>query len=144
MFLNACSSKELEKIARDIYRAFASQEAATMAMHRSSEKATAFFSKYIHPLDYEFPIPADRGPGLNPEGDDGIAIETASVHDPSPALPTQGETSMDHTMGRRSGDEALYNNILFLRDGLDYLEFQESIHEGDPGRTFEVIKVSHP
>lgn len=110
-------------------------------MHRSSEAATSFFGQYIQPLDYDYPLPGNIEPGGNPEDDDGIAFEHASSSGSAPDSTVPLAQPTDHTNEDRVGDEALYNQIILLRDGLDYLEFQESIHEGDPGRTFEIIKV---
>lgn len=140
-FLHTCSSEELESLARNLYRAFASQEAVTMSMHRSPDVASTFFSTHAPSSPYNFAVPPDLGPGGNLDGDDGVAFEPA--HAPSspnattlPSTPPDARNTNVHT-----GDELLYNNVTLLRDGLEYLEFQESIHEGDPGRTFEVIKV---
>jgi hypothetical protein len=79
-FLNTCSSQELEQVACNIYQAFASQRAATMAMHRSSEAVTTFFEQYILPLDYDFPLPANIEPGGNLDHNDGFAFEHARQH----------------------------------------------------------------
>ncbi|KAF8302082.1 hypothetical protein DL93DRAFT_500602 [Clavulina sp. PMI_390] len=38
------------------------------------------------------------------------------------------------------GDLQLYNTIILYRDLIRYSEFRESVHDGDIGRTFEVIK----
>ena len=39
------------------------------------------------------------------------------------------------------GNTLLYNNILLYRDILQLYEFNTSVHDGDIGQTFEVIKV---
>jgi hypothetical protein len=65
--------------------------------------------------------------------DDSADGDTSALPIPSTRLPHEHSTI--------PGDEAMYNNILLLRDGLDYLEFRESIRDGDPGRTFEIVKV---
>lgn len=42
-----------------------------------------------------------------------------------------------------TGDQALRNNISFLRTTFWYLEMCAAVAEGDIGRVFEVIKVCH-
>lgn len=39
------------------------------------------------------------------------------------------------------GDRLDWNNVLFLRDACWYLEFHQSICDGDTGRLHEIIKV---
>lgn len=144
-FFHSCTPDALVALARRLYRAFGSQEGANMAMHSSREKATDFFAQFIDPaVDRMFGTPTEGSPGSNVDGDDGIGLGVSVMLDDP-----DGDTSvspnpparLSHEDSVIPGDEAMYNNILLLRDGLDYLEFRESIRDGDPGRTFEIVKV---
>jgi len=132
-------------------------EAAAYAQHHNTSAAEGFFGihaqKVPAPHLGSFPQSSPSHPDLN----DGISFTNADDNDdngdnvPFPGIPAplQSQTASDSTgediqptpPDKFEGDTLLYNNILFYRDILHLYEFNSSVHDGDIGRMFEIIKV---
>ncbi|KAF8342093.1 uncharacterized protein EI90DRAFT_3011643 [Cantharellus anzutake] len=100
-------------LTHNIYTTYGTTEATTFAQHHDSTVGGAFFNSYE----------------INPSHDCNPMGNTAPVagNDPPP---------LDE---RSWGDTLLYNNIVLYRDLLHLYELNTSVHDGDIGRTFEVI-----
>lgn len=160
-YLHACSSEDLEEIARSTYRTFATTKAAYQARDMASSRASVFFEGFAISSSSGSPAPTVPAPlPASNAGDieDGVSFLSCKYPPPSDAdAPHLENSNVDPPLtintdeltgttpcndaGEIDGDMVLFNNILLYCDALLYWEFRTSIQDGDVGRTFEVIKV---
>lgn len=153
-YLFHCSAEDLEQLSRSIYRLFGTTEAADHALDHDADRATEFFSKHINErCDSLFSVPPAGQPSFSEDEDSGHSFYNAAddatggdFGDSARARveatfeePAVFEKAPDHN--EESADILMYNNALLFRDLLFYWEFRTSVHDGDIGRTFEIIKV---
>src|SRR5258708_656508 len=166
--LHNCPFSFLFQLACTIYITYGMTEAAAYAQHHNTSAAKGFFGihawKVPAPHLGSFPQSSPSHPDL----DDGISFTNANDNDnngdnnnnnddgngdnvPFPGVPAllQSQTVSDSTgediqptpPNEFKGDTLLYNNILFYRNILHLYEFNSSVHDGNIGQMFEIIKV---
>ncbi|KAF8337097.1 uncharacterized protein EI90DRAFT_3014036 [Cantharellus anzutake] len=164
--LHKCGFSFLLQLARTIYTTYGTTEAATYAQHHNTSTAKGFFSVRVPNVPTPNPSSFPQSSPSDPDLDHGLSITSANDDDndhntdrlgngagaplPSPAsvLP-QRRTDLNNasedvqpapSADNPEGDTLLYNNILLYRDLLHLYEFNTSVHDGDIGRTYEIIK----
>ncbi|KAF8341972.1 uncharacterized protein EI90DRAFT_3011559 [Cantharellus anzutake] len=127
-------------------RCFLPKKAATQPFHHDSTVGGAFFGSWmsgIHssPTSVLSPTPQ---PSLS-EPDDGISfLNTGDMDDATPSdNPDPIANDLPHLDDQFTSDTQLYNSIVLYCNLLHLYEFNTSVHDGDIGRTFEVIHWLH-